>query len=260
VGSLTLLLALGGIYVLVRKKQAVLLAILLSWPMHALLYLAFYIRPGFLLLAYFIPLILTAICAAYFLSDEASRLERLVALVVLIGISAYSLVAWKPAFVAMGVPFVAVLVMDWVMRARSSQEYSRNYAGLLLALSAGLILHGSFGFPVSRPIGLSPEEKAVHYLLQHFSEGVEIAAVTPLPAVAAKLERADLLSMPTGVNGLQSFESWLIEHKIKAVFIDGQTAQSHPEIWKVIEASIGSVLKVGFVADPGGVQVLVVSP
>lgn len=258
IAPLLLLLATAGVISLLQRRSYALLIMLLIWPLPALLYLAFYIRAGFFLLSFFIPILLAAIGAAYIFSISRTRKERLIIVSVLIVFSLYSLMDSKPAFLAVGMISMMAFCLAWAIYRLYPSRKERETAGLFLAFCAGLLLHPSYVFPPSWSIGQSSQERAIHFLEENFKRGTGVASIVPLPVVAARMNHHYYSSVRLDDDPSQKLRIWVEETGIKVLFVEPVFIQAEPEIWKAIQENIGTLFVREFLADPGSIQIFVV--
>lgn len=255
-GPATFILAALGALSLIRKREWDLLLIFAAWPLYSLLYLGFYLRPGFLLMSHFVPLSLAAIGAADSFSIHLARKDRLVAATLPGLLLVYGLLGDKPGFWATGILMLAVMAVAWTFQAIRGTASDHQAIGLLLLLSAGIILRGGYTFPGRWSFGESSMEKAIHFVQQHLPPRSGLATYEPLPAVAAGMEYVDLRSLPTGGEPPDDFERWASENDVDALIIAPKFIRDHPLHWAVIQdAMIGVHVEV---FDPGSIRVLFV--
>jgi hypothetical protein len=252
------LAALGGVYALLKKRAFSELIILLLWPLPAVLYLAFYLRSGFFLLSFYVPIILAAIGIAYFLSKQPSKTERTAVVLILSMLSLYSLIDGKPAFLAVGLIALATVILTWVAQRLYPDRVETEIAGLFLALCAAAILHPPFTFPQAWSIGTSSQERAINFMQDELKRGSGVGTYVPLPALAARMNDVGLQTIPLGEDADIQFQGWLENNNVKALYIEPVFIMAYPERWELIQRHIGSILEREFLADPGSVQVFIV--
>ncbi len=257
IGPMMFLLSAVGLFTLLKKRSYVLLTILLLWPAYSLLYLGFYLRDGFLLLSHFILIVLGGIGLNYIISPDIRAKERILWSIPLVALSIYSILDNKPAFLVVGFIILAALLVIWLVYSIMPKTHWRNVVGLLIAFSAGLILHDHYPFPNPWSIGESAGERAVHFLQDNLPPGTHLAAPDPLPAVASKMSLVNLTSLPDG-ESTEILQTWVDQNGIKALYITTGFINSYPEKWNLIETSIGKVVEIAFIGDPGSIQVLMV--
>jgi len=259
IGPLMFLLSAVGLFALLKKRAYVLLTILLLWPAYSLLYLGFYLRDGFLLLSHFVFIVLGGIGVNYIISPDIRAKERILWSIPLVTLSIYSILDNKPAFLTVGFTILAALLVIWLVYSIMPKTQWRNVVGLLIAFSAGLILHDHYPFPNPWSIGESAGERAVHFLQDNLPSGTPLAAPDPLPAVASNMSLVNLTSLPDG-ESTETLQTWIDQNGIKALYITTGFINSYPEKWNLIETSIGKVVEIAFIGDPGSIQVLMVRP
>ena len=255
---LILLFGFAGVVALLLRKSYALLIMLFLWPIPAGLYLAFYLREGFFLLSFYIPLLLTGIGVAYVFSVARKRTERLIILGVLILFTAYAFLDSKPAFVAVGIVVLSAFLLAWAIHRLYDRGAGRELSGLFLALVAGLILHPPFPFPPIMPVGETSQEKAVRYLQENFKRGTGVGTFVPLPALAARMDHHLYPSLELDQNGSLALMNWMDNNDIEVLFVEPALGHALPGTMEVIEADAGTRLERVFLADPGSVQIFIV--
>jgi len=211
------------------------------------------------LLSHFVLIVLGGIGLNYIISPDLRAKERILWLIPLVALSIYSILDNKPAFLVVGFIILAALLVIWLVYSIMPKTHWRNVVGLLIAFSAGLILHDHYPFPNPWSVGESAGERAVHFLQDNLPYGAPLAAPDPLPAVASNMSLVDLLSLPDG-ESTETLQSWIDQNGIKALYITTGFINSYPEKWNLIETSIGKVVEIAFIGDPGSIQVLMVQP
>jgi len=195
----------------------------------------------------------------YIISPDLRAKERILWSILLVTLSIYSIVDNKPAFLVVGVIILAALLVIWLVYSIMPKTHWRNVVGLLIAFSAGLILHDHYPFPNPWSVGESAGERAVHFLQDNLPYGAPLAAPDPLPAVASNMTLVNLTSLPDG-ESTETLQAWIDQNGIKALYITTGFINSYPEKWNLIETSIGKVVEIAFIGDPGSIQVLMVRP
>jgi hypothetical protein len=258
VGPAVFILALLGIFALIKKRSFMLIAILILWPLYGALYLGFYIRAGFLLLSQFIWFLLASYGVEYFFTWSRKASARLVASVLLLALIAYSMLDSKPAFLAVAVVLLFIAGFIWIADFYVSLDSNQlSIVGLLIALCGGIILHDDFPFPLPWEVGESSQEVAVHYLADNLAPGSVVASYAPLPAIASKMTWTDLARVPGG-SDLSAFQAWLEENDVSALVVEPDFIQSHQADWALIEEGIDRSIRLELVSDPGSIQVFFV--
>jgi hypothetical protein len=173
-------------------------------------------------------------------------------------LSLYSLIDGKPAFLAVGVISLAIVILTWIAQRLYPDRVETEIVGLFLALCAAAILHPPFTFPQAWSIGTSSQERAIHFMQEELKRGSGVGTYVPLPALAAKMNDIGLQSIPIGKDADIQFQGWLENNNIRALYIEPVFIMNYPERWELIQRHIGSVLEREFLADPGSVQVFIV--
>ena len=259
VGPAVFLLALFGIFTLIKKRSFMLIAILILWPIYGTLYLGFYIREGFLLLSQFIWFLLATFGLASFFAWSRKISARLATLLLLLILITYSMIDNKPAFLAVGVVILFAVGFTWIVDHYTNFDASQlNTIGLLIALCGGIILHDDFPFPLTWEVGVSSQEVAVHYLAQNLASGSVVASYTPLPAIASRMNWIDLTKVPGG-SDLSALNTWLEENEVSALVVEPDFIQSRQADWALIEKGIDRSIRLEMVSDPGSIQIFFVN-
>jgi hypothetical protein len=254
-----LLFCFAGLISLIQGRSYTLLAFFLLWPLDAGLYLLFYTRSGQYLHSLFILYVTFAIGLQYVFSSDRTRVERAGILVIVIGILIYSLVDQKPAFTAVAVLSLAVLLLFWLSLRREFRLERPNVIGLFLVFSAALILRPPFSFPQPWIIGESPAEQAVHFLEEKLEPGDVVGTSAPKPVVAAKMKETWLVGISIEADPVDSVRTWIETTHVKALIIEPSFVNSYPDIWSAIQQSVGTLLEPPRIFDPGSIQIFLVT-
>ncbi len=252
-------LALVGALALYRRRAWFQLGLLLIWPLHSALYLAFYLRAGFVLLEQSAVLVLAALGADFLCRELVDLGRQALWSAPLLGLAVFGFVDDKLAIAVGGVvPLLALWVWWFAQRTSHDVAYPATL-GLLVLLLAGVILRDGYSFPNYPEIGRTPMDRAVQFLLERLPQGSGVYAYVPLPALAARMshvERADLAA-PLGQGS--SLCEVLLARQVRALYVTPEMISQLPDFWELIVASEGSCIDRALVADPGSIQVFLVS-
>ena len=256
-----LLLALRGAVELLRSRKFLLLAVLAAWQAYLLVYLLTFFRTGYFLTA-FISLIALAACGlSALVRNLTSRLEEVAWTVALLGLCIYGLAADKLAvYAGAGTSLIGLWIIISLSRSFHLQKQPPALVPLLF-LCLGLVIRGSFPAPRVQALGQHADEQAVRYMIEHLPKGSHVAAGAPGAVWAAKmnfqqLSRADA----PGVESGEQLHQWLLDHQVKAVYMDYHLASNAPYFYDPIQEQNGRGLKRVFMEDEGSVQVFLVLP
>lgn len=251
-------LAVLGAFFLWRRRETFLLALLLFWPLHSLIYLGFYLRPGFLLLDQFTVLILAALGAEFMRRQANTTTDRVLWSAPFALLALYGGLFSKLAFLVAGlIPFLAL--WTWWAASRSSEPRSASAAyGMMALLIAGLLLRNGYPFPNYPRIGETPMDRAVQFLEQVLPEGARIYSYEALPPLAAKMTHLEWNDLESEFHEQIGFCDLLREQRVRALFVTPDTILKQPELWDNIEIARGSCLERSFVVDPGSIQIFIV--
>ncbi|RPI83799.1 MAG: hypothetical protein EHM41_15040 [Chloroflexi bacterium] len=254
-GPVLLLLSAWGIFTLVRRRSLTLLLILLIWPLHALVSLAFFAR-HVVPQASYLPIILSAVGIAEVFRPDIPRKDRVFLFLTALLISFFSLLFDKPAILAGGLVLAAVLALTWLIQPR--QETTGSYAAipLLILFAAGLILRGSYPFPNFPVLGSTVEEQAVTYIHQEFDPLSKLLSTSSYPMLAAKMVAIDVQDVPVEVTSPQMLSDWLENQEIEGIYLDSRK-NARPEFVRVIESGLVEQFEVGYASEDGAVRILI---
>ncbi len=256
-GSLIFGFAILGIGTLIRKKEKGLLALLLIWPLHALIALLFLPRHVVAQMS-FIFIVLAAIGMTDLIFRVYQRKWVFVLLSVMVGCVIVS------GVVQLKVLFTASLIMGMVLLLKLVVESDKipgvNSPYLVFALLIGcfLILSPGFEFP-ARPLGTTDVEKAVYQLQINLPEQSIVLASEPIVPIAARMVSAQL---PGRIIEWEGFLAYLAEEDIKAVYLDSnqtgpqtftiQMVEHYPDYFDLVYQSSDGSVKLFLVADSLG--------
>ena len=253
-----LLFVLAGVYYLLHKKAYGLLILFSLWPLNVGLYLPYYTRSGYYLHSVFIPFVLCALGLAYTFSKKRNRNERAVIFLILGALLIYSLFDHKPAFLAVSIISISVFSITWLAQSISSVSLKTSSIGIFIALCAGLILRPPFSFPQPWNVGESPQEQAIHFLQARLDRGDVVGSYVPKPVVAARMTEAKLYGIDIGDNPVEDFQAWVSANNVKGLIVGPNFINSYPDIWHAIELSIGTIVELELIVDPGSTQIFIV--
>ncbi|OGO17519.1 MAG: hypothetical protein A2Z14_00930 [Chloroflexi bacterium RBG_16_48_8] len=254
------LLAFRGVVELARRKEVVLILILILWPMHLLTgFVITLFRTGHLQFPYYVVFALSSIGLFAILSNLRSRIEIGWLTLFLAGSCVYGILDNKLAIFYGAAVFLLSL---WILYLYQSQIGQQLKASMfLLLLCAGIIIRGEFPSPKIRTLGSDPKEQAVTFMMETFPSDATIAAGAPGVVWAAKMGYAGLASgdVPREQTS-QEFLQWLGDQGIEAIYVDHDLYIVLPVLWNLIEPQIGNGLERVFEVDRGNYQILIFKP
>jgi hypothetical protein len=250
------LLSLRGVIELIRRKRLTLLLVLLSWPLHlASGFVITLFRTGHLLFPFYVVLVLAA-TGLNALAVNLHTRERLVWFAGLSFLVGAGMVTDKLAIAYSCGLFLLSLWAASFVTARRSPAFATV---LLLALCAGLILHGPFPSPKIRTLGKEPKEQALLALAQALPEDSVVAACSLFPT-AAKMRLANLASTDIPLDYTpEQFLRWMRGQQIQAVYVDPTLYNDNPRVWSLIQPHIGHELQRIASIDGGNIQILLLT-
>lgn len=251
-------LALVGGFSLWRRRKGFLLALLLFWPLHSLIYLAFYLRPGFLLLDQFVVLAMAAVGADYICREVSEIPKRVLVSAPLALLALFGALFGKLAFLVAGLIPLLALWTWWVASRSSEALLASGPNGLIALFIAGLVLRNGFPFPNYPQIGETPMDRAVQFLEEALPEGARIYSYEALPPLAAKMTHLEWSDLKSSFHAGIDFCDLLREQRVQALFVTPDTTQKQQDLWDNIQMANGICLERAFVIDPGSLQVFLV--
>ena len=256
--AVLLFLAMRGILELIRRREFLVLTILLFWPLHLVTgFVITIFRTGHLQFPFYIVFGLSSIGLAALAKDIQSRREMAIASLYFIGLILYGLLDNKLAIFYGAAVFLGGLVIVRLLREYSTRSMPTLY---LLFFTVGIIVRGQFPSPILRTIGTDPKEQMVAYITQEFEPGTFIASAAPGVIWAAKMDYAGLVSTDLPVNRTSDeLFAWMREQGIEAVYVDHGLYNGAPKTWELIEDQIGAGWERKFIVDQGNYQILIPS-
>lgn len=228
------LLALLGMYGLIRGKHFGILAILLSWPIYLSVYFVTFFRTGYLQTPYFILFILTAIGVHTLLSSFKNHRLTLVVTTILLGVTAVGLVRGLNYLYFNSIVLLLVVGVNWVLQYHQVGTYSITAVPFLIA---GLIFQ-QYNPPQVTIWGQLPEEKAIVLMQEKLPENTFVATGAPGIPHAAKMKYYNLADIDSDIDSSQALYEFFIANHIKAIYIDKISLQNK-KAWQLITPLIG---------------------
>lgn len=217
-GTLIFVLSLLGIWTLIRKKEKGLLALLLIWPLHALVALLFLPRHVVAQMS-FIFIILAAIGITDLIFRAYPRKWLFILLGLMVGCVLICGITQAKVFFTASLIMAVVLFFKLIVESGKIPDLNSPYLIFALFLGCFLILSPAFEFP-ARPLGTTDIEKAVYQLQDDLPEQSNVLASTPIVPVAARMITVQL---PGNISEGEDFLAFLIEKDIKAVYLDSRS-------------------------------------
>jgi hypothetical protein len=257
-GALSLwlfLLALYGCIELVRRKDFMLLCILVFWLSYLVIYILLVFQPSHLLLPFPVVFCFASIGLTSLIT--ASSKQRLLASVVLLGFVVLAAARNAPLpFICVAlVPLVGLWIVWTVSKWFENSEVMRP-AALVFLLSIMLLFAERVPQQKLRKLGIAPEEQAMLFLKRNFEEGTAVGAYTPAVPWAAKLKRVTLVNRRTEVQSEQDLQRWIRDDNLHAIYVDGSLRRYESSVWALIEAQIGKTMDIAFVSDDPDIEIL----
>lgn len=256
-GVVLFLLALRGMIELFRQRDRLLLGVLVAWMAPVATGLALTVlRPGHMLLPFYILLALAAVGVSAFPDDMRRNPSRVAWIGVLLGFGLYGVLDSKLAITyGVGVSLMT-LVLVWLAIPRIRDPQALHRTALLLLFCGGLIIHGSFPSPVVRSPGSEPLEQSLAYLTEHYPRGEPLASGWPGIAWAARMTYIGLVDDDVPIRSSpREFLVWMADQGVRAVYVDRSLFADNPAVWSLISAELDDGLETVFVTDGGDIQI-----
>jgi hypothetical protein len=253
-----LLLAMRGVFELIKKKEIKLLITMGLWitPL-AVGFVNTIIRLGYIRFPYFILYSLAGVGLYALVSNMKNRLEVIPWVIVSLAIGVTALLAGKTAvYYGIYIFFIGLLVA-WYLSWKFRSEKNNQHILLLVFLCAGLVLHGNYPGPKKWQLGVNGDEAASLYMSQSLPKDSLVLAGTPAAVWMARLHYAGLNSadLPTFADEIE-FARWVYQN-FDAIYIDHTVS---PYFLEMIEKRIGKEYLRVFSAEDGDYQVLLAIP
>jgi len=256
---LLFILALRGLLELLRRRQGLLAALFLLWPLTLSVYFLTFFRIGYFRLPYFILYILGAIGAAAFAADARDRRNLLIWSALLAAVTLPAI--WLDV---RAVYFTTVLLLAglWFIRflpGRETAEANWSAAGLLVILAIGLILRPVFDPPAPHDLVSGAEEQAAVVMQEELPRGSLVMAGAPGGVWAGRMEFQDANAY-SGLTSSADLYAALKEAGVTAIFVDPYLSNTNEHVWNLVEPGIDTWYKSVYVGREGSIRVLLVQP
>jgi len=253
-GILIFTLSLLGTITLVRKKDKGLLALLLIWPLHALVALLFLPRHVIAQMSFiFIILAAIGLTDLVFRTYQRKWLTRYLILMGFVVIFA-GVLQIKALFSASFI-FLLVLLLKIVIEAKIFSSLNSSHWIYILLIGSLLVLAPGFEFP-ARVFGQTDVEQVVYTLQEALPERSLVLAPAPIVPIAARMVDVQL---PDSVYEGNAFLAYLEDREIRAIYLDndnpyqldfiGQMIKQYPDNFELAYQSSDGALSLYLVSD-----------
>ncbi len=259
-GILLFLLIFLGILELIKRKEFLPLALCLIWPLHLLVYFAFYFRRETLLLHCYIAFFLGAMGIRPFVACLEEKRAHLGLQIFLASLAFLGVVFWKMLgryellFGASALMSGLFLIREALRRFHLAGQ-SRDVAFALI-LFLGLLMSAPYPIPKRRDLGAEAGEQAVLFLEKHFQKETSVAGYFPAPLWEAGMGYVSAIRTMRELETPDELLRWLATRKCGTIYVDKYLKQYEPNGYALIRVQIGKSFKVVFSSDDGSVQIL----
>jgi hypothetical protein len=253
------MLALQGCIELVRKKQTVLLCILLLWSSYLLIYILLVFQPTHFLFPFPVVICLASIGLTSVIS--VSNKQRYLWSAILVGLIVLAI--GRDSSLPFIASAVALLIGLWIVWIATNRYHNLEVVVpvALVFLFSMMLLSRDGGAPPRklRKLGIAADEQAVLFLRKNFAEDTRMAAYSIVPR-AAKMKRVNLLGLIIFKGSVekwsaQDLQRWMIDNNLETIYVDDQVRQ-YEALWTLIKSQIGKSLEIAYSSDNQDVQIL----
>ncbi len=259
--ALVFLLALRGVYELMRKRKFDLLLVIFAWAAYLLTYFLTFFREGYLRTPFFLLFLLAMIGFTALFDNLEKKAEKIVSSVALAVLVIFGLVFNKLAiFYGASLFLVGLWAVIW-LRWRYRDLPQIKPISLVVMLVFGLVLHGNFSAPKIQHLGSNGDEQAAVFLMENFPPKTKVGAGSPGVVWMAKQEFTAITGADVpAFEQSADFHQWLLNEGIEVIYLDYSISNHAPYFWELIQAETGKGLTEVFSAAEGSNRVYVVEP
>jgi len=252
---LLFLLALQGIWALIKQRAFRQLALFLLWPAHLLTgFIITIFRPGHLTFVYFIVYALAAIGLASWMQYPIHWKNRGLWAAALLLLGLYGILDEKLAFFYAALVFLLVEILISTLQIRSKER--ATLVSLLILAAAGIVLRQGFPSPIQRNLGESEPEQAVIFMTENLPAGSIVAAGSPGYIQAARLGTFVLAATDTPYDlNSADFIEWIKDQGVDYLFADYSLVAENASLWALIEPGIGEQFELLFTSSGGDIRI-----
>ena len=247
-----------GILELIRKKLYLLLSIMLLWPLHLLIYFAFFFRNEYFLFPFFVVFLLSSVGLASMVCNAAQSRDHCTWLIVLVLLAILGMLFNKAGlFVTPMVIAIGLLLVKAIL-TKYPYVMGVKWIGYTVILSVALILRGGFLSPEFRSLGDDPPERAGLFMRENLKPRARVGAYAPGTVWIADMTYVPMHSNLRGLDTDGAFSTWIEDQKCEAIYVNDFLKNWEPSVYKLIQGRIGKELRVAFTTKDKGIQVLFV--
>ena len=253
-GILVAVFSLLGIVTLIRKKEGPLLALLLIWPLHALVSLIFFPR-HVVAQSSFIFIILAAIG----ITDLVFRAYPKKSLVILLALTgsvlAVSGITQAKALFAASLALLVIFLLKLAIDSERIKALNTPYLLFALLIGVLLALGPGFEFP-ARPLGQTGVEKAIYYLQAEYLPASRVLAPNAIVPIAARM---NTVGVPASVDTAEGFVAYLRDKDVDVVYLDAHNPYWSAPVEQLVQQALDDLERVYHSPD-GTVSLYAVNP
>jgi hypothetical protein len=252
-GMLVFLFSLLGVWRLIREKEYSLLALLLIWPLHALVALIFLPR-HIIAQTSFVFIVLAAIGAGDLIFRAIERKWLLLSLALAGVVVVISGLAQAKSLFAASLIMAVILLLKLIVESGQLNGLKSPYLILTLFVGVFLALAPGFEFP-ARVFGQTDVEQAVYQLQVNLPQQSPVLAPSAIVPVAARMVSVQL---PGGVASGEDLRAFIVERGIEAIFVDNKFANYGVLVDQVLQDYPGE-LSLVYASEDRGMRLFIVN-
>ena len=252
-GILVFVFSMVGIGSLIRKKEGALLALLLIWPLHALVSLIFFPR-HVVAQSSFVFIILAAIGITDLVFRAYPKKWLVMMLALAGGVLAVSGLTQAKALFAASLALLVILLLKLAIESEKVKALDTPYLLFALLIGVFLALGPGFTFP-ARPLGQTDVEKAIHYLQAEYPPSSNVLAPNAIVPLAARMTA---VGIPASVDTAEDFITYLVSKDVDVVYLDAHNPYWSAPVDQLVEGASDGLEQI-YTSPDGTVSLYAVS-
>ena len=249
------LLALQGAIELIRRRQLMLLCMLLFWPAYLVIYVLLVFQRSHLLLPFYLVFCLASIGLTAFVSLSGKRRHLWTGAFVGVVAGVAAIDATLPFMQGLLV-FLAGLWIVWTALRRYGKHEVAIHVAVVFLIGMMSLSREGMSSPRLRRLGVAPEERAMLFLRRHVEQGAVVAAYAPREPWAARLKWVSLVNRREALRSDEDLERWIRDNDVRAIYLDDSFRRHESAVWRVIDGQIGKDTEIAFSSDEPYIRIL----
>jgi hypothetical protein len=261
-----IVLALRGVLEVIRRREFILLAIVLGWSANLAAYFLTFFREGYFLLSYASVLLFVAVGVEALVTDWHGRPHRIAWSVLFLLFASLGLLIgdltmiWVPMVLLCGICGLWVGLKSHLSSIGIQPRRAVMILCIMLLTASLSPVHRSLiSQPKARRLGVSGDEQAAIYMRETFEPFSRIGTYSLAPVTLAKMQFVAMHEETRQFTSIGEFDAWILDEDLQAIYIDQAFRSYEPTLWALVKELLGWRLEVGFQDEPGEHVVLVVA-